>query len=126
MTDAAPMDGTPKLVLIVDDNADAAESLADVLDLAGHHVHVARGGRDAIARARELRPDVVLCDIGLPDVDGYAVARALRQDPALGATRLVAVSGYAQPEDRDRARAAGFDEHLAKPPRIEDIEKLLR
>jgi CheY-like chemotaxis protein len=69
-----------------------------------------------VALARELRPDVVLCDIGLPDLDGYEVARALRREEALRGTRLVALSGYAQPEDRERARAAGFDAHLAKPP----------
>jgi two-component system CheB/CheR fusion protein len=116
----------PKRVLVVDDNADAAESLADVLQLDGHRVEVARDGRAAIARARELRPDVVLCDIGLPDLDGYAVARAIRADPALRATRLVALSGYAQPEDRERAREAGFDAHLAKPPRLDELADLLR
>lgn len=116
----------PKRVLVVDDNADAAESLADVLQLDGHRVEVARDGRAAIARARELRPDVVLCDIGLPDLDGYAVARAIRADPALRATRLVALSGYAQPEDRARAREAGFDAHLAKPPRLDELADLLR
>jgi two-component system CheB/CheR fusion protein len=116
----------PKRVLVVDDNADAAESLADVLQLDGHRVEVARDGRAAIARARELRPDVVLCDVGLPDLDGYAVARAIRADPALRATRLVALSGYAQPEDRERAREAGFDAHLAKPPRLDELADLLR
>ncbi len=122
----ASTDPVPKRVLIVDDNADAAESLADVLQLDGHHVDVARDGRTAIARTRALRPDVVFCDIGLPDVDGYAVARAIRADPELRSTRLVALSGYAQPEDRDRAREAGFDAHLAKPPRLHELTDLLR
>ncbi len=110
-------------ILVIEDNEDGAQSLADVLELQGHRVHIAADGRAGIALARELRPDVVLCDIGLPDLDGYAVARALRSEGALGTTRLVAISGYAQPQDRQRAREAGFDAHLAKPP---DVAALLR
>jgi CheY-like chemotaxis protein len=72
-------------------------------------VRIARDGRSGLELARELHPDVVLCDIGLPDMDGYEVARALRRDGALRATRLVAPSGYALPEDRQRAHDAGFD-----------------
>jgi CheY-like chemotaxis protein len=102
-------------VLVIDDNVDAAESIADVLRLEGHRVHVATDGLSGITKARELKPDVILCDIGLPDVDGYEVARTLRADGGLRSTRLVALSGYAQPEDRRRAREAGFDAHLAKP-----------
>ena len=68
---------------------------------------------------------VVVCDIGLPDMDGYELARAVRSDPALAGTRLVALTGYAQPEDRERARDAGFDAHLAKPPCFEELEALL-
>jgi CheY-like chemotaxis protein len=86
-------------------------------------VRVARDGRSGLELARELRPDIVLCDIGLPDIDGYEVARTLRRDDALRGTRLIALTGYAQPEDRQRAREAGFDAHLAKPP---DIDALAR
>ncbi len=114
-----------RLVLVVDDSADTADTLAEVLELSGHRVRIARDGTTAIALARELRPDVLLCDIGLPDVSGYDVARSLRSDPALHATRLVALSGYAQPEDKQRAAEAGFDAHLSKPPMIAEIEALL-
>jgi len=112
-------------ILVIEDNEDGAQSLADVLELQGHRVHIAADGRTGISLARELRPDVVLCDIGLPDLDGYAVARALRGEAALGGMRLVAVSGYAQPEDRQRARDAGFDAHLAKPPEFGALLRVL-
>jgi CheY-like chemotaxis protein len=108
---------------VVDDNADAAQSLADVLELRGHRVWLAHDGRTGISRAQELRPDVVLCDLGLPDVDGYEVARALGADPATAGVRLVALSGYAQAEHRERSRAAGFVAHLAKPPRLELLDE---
>jgi PAS domain S-box-containing protein len=111
-------------ILIVEDNADAAQSLAEVLQLRGHEVRIARDGRSGIEAAGELRPDVVLCDIGLPDIDGYAVARALRANPDLEHTRLVAVSGYAQPEDQERARQAGFEAHLPKPASLEKLDEL--
>jgi signal transduction histidine kinase/ActR/RegA family two-component response regulator len=105
-----------RVVLVVEDNADVGQSVADLLELHGHTVRVARDGRSGLALARELRPDVVICDIGLPDLDGYEVARALRRDEALRGARLVALSGFAQEEDRRRARDAGFDVHIAKPP----------
>jgi PAS domain S-box-containing protein len=114
-----------RTVLIVEDNVDAGDSLADVLELHGHRVHLARDGASGIARALELRPDVVLCDIGLPDRDGYEVARTLRADDRLRTTRLVALSGYAQPEDRKRAREAGFDAHLPKPPPLGELEEVI-
>jgi signal transduction histidine kinase len=106
-------------VLVIEDNLDAAHSLADVLTLEGHRVHVATSGTSGIAKARELKPAVILCDIGLPDVDGYEIARTIRADEALRSTRLIAVSGYAQPEDRQRAARAGFDVHIAKPSSID-------
>jgi signal transduction histidine kinase len=120
---AAP--ARPARVLIVEDNADAASTLADLLELEGHQVWIAPDGTTGIARAQELRPDLVLCDLGLPDADGYAVARALRADRQLPPIRLVALSGYAQPEDRQRALDAGFDEHVAKPPSLELIERII-
>jgi PAS domain S-box-containing protein len=112
----------PRAILVIEDNLDAGETLAEILELEGHRVRVARDGRSGLDLARELHPDVVLCDIGLPDIDGYEVARTLRRDDALRATRLIALSGYAQPEDRQRARDAGFDAHIAKPP---DVDKLM-
>ena len=113
-------------VLVVDDNVDAAESLCDVVTFLGHAVEAVHDGAAAVARIREHHPDVVLCDIGLPGMDGYEVAKAVRAQPDLADVRLVAVSGYAQPEDRARARRAGFDAHLAKPADPADIGRLLR
>ena len=86
---------------------------------------MAYNGPAGIARAREFRPDVVLCDIGLPGMNGYEVARAFRADGALSRTCLVALSGYALPEDLQRAVEAGFERHLAKPPSFDKLEELL-
>jgi two-component system CheB/CheR fusion protein len=91
----------------------------------GHEVTVARDGAEGLERARAFRPEVVLCDIGLPQMDGYAVARELRQVPEAARALLVALTGYAQPEDLARARDAGFDAHLAKPPDLEALARLL-
>jgi CheY-like chemotaxis protein len=105
----------------VDDNEDAARTLADILELLGHEVEIAPDGETGIARARELRPDVVVCDLGLPDVDGFEVARRLRADGALGATRLIALSGYGQPEDKRRAAEAGFERHFTRPAPLDEL-----
>jgi signal transduction histidine kinase len=113
-----------RLVLVVDDNADAADSLAELVELFGHTAEVAHDGPSALAKARLNPPDVVLCDIGLPGMSGYEVARALRASPP-GPMKLVAVSGYAQPEDVARAAEAGFDRHIAKPPDPDEILRAL-
>src|SRR5262245_50162058 len=102
-------------ILIVDDNRDAADALAALLSLEGHTIERAYSATDALSRAAAFKAQVVLLDIGLPEVDGYEVARRLRLLPELHETRLIAVTGYGQPQDRERARAAGFDEHLIKP-----------
>lgn len=112
-------------VLVIEDNADAADSLREALLLSGHDVEVAYGGPAGIETARTFRPEVVLCDIGLPEMDGYEVARAMRADPDLGRVRLVALTGYAGPEDVAKAKEAGFDAHLAKPPSLDAIERAL-
>jgi PAS domain S-box-containing protein len=112
-------------VLVIEDNVDAADSLHMALEFCGHQVTVAYSGHEGLASARELRPQVVLCDIGLPGMDGYEVARTLRADDTLRGLYLVALSGYALPEDLKRAEDAGFDQHLAKPPSLEKIEELL-
>jgi signal transduction histidine kinase len=115
-TEAAPREGPAarRRVLLVEDDADARELTREVLVAAGHDVTVAADGVEGAERALALRPDVVFVDIGLPRMDGYEVARRIRQ--ALGATiRLVALTGYGQPTDRERADAAGFDRHLTKP-----------
>ena len=112
-------------VLIIEDNIDAADSLREVLAFGDHVVEVAYNGPEGLARAREFKPEVVLCDIGLPGMDGFEVARAFRADDALKGVFLVALSGYALPEDLQRAREAGFDRHLAKPPSLEKVEEAL-
>lgn len=111
-------------VLVVDDNEDAADTLAELLRHEGHEVEVAYNGMCALARVRDHRPDVVLCDLGLPELSGFDFARAIRREWA-GRIRLVAISGYAQPEDIRRCTEAGFDAHLAKPAQPTDIESLL-
>ncbi|WP_242343364.1 PocR ligand-binding domain-containing protein [Anaeromyxobacter terrae] len=113
-----------RLVLVVDDNVDAADSLAELVQLFGHQTEVAYDGPTALAMARANPPDVVLCDLGLPGMSGYDVARALRAGGSNG-VRLVAVSGYAQPDDLKRATDAGFDGHVAKPPDPGVIERIL-
>jgi PAS domain S-box-containing protein len=121
----APVAHSRRRVLIIEDNSDAADSLQDALLLGGHEVEVAPDGRAGIDKARAFRPDVIFCDIGLPGMDGFAVARTLRADLLLKGTFLVALSGYALPEDLQRSAEAGFDRHLAKPPRLELLEQLL-
>lgn len=108
--------GRAMRVLVVEDNLDAADSLAELLQLAGHDVAIARDGVSGVERAKAQLPDVVLCDIGLPgELDGYDVARTLRADPELASAHLVALTGYGHEDDRARARAAGFELHLTKP-----------
>jgi PAS domain S-box-containing protein len=112
-------------VLLIEDNADAAESLKEALELNGHTVEIARTGWEGLEKARAAPPDVVLCDIGLPGIDGFEVARRMRADPALRSAPLVALSGYPAPEDLERSRDAGFHRHLAKPPDLQLLERTL-
>jgi len=122
----APAGGiAAKTILVVDDNSDASLILADLLRLLGHTVTVAMNGQDAIASALQTRPDVVFLDIGLPDISGYAVAQALRAQAHTASAVLVALTGYGQADDVDKARAAGFDHHLVKPADINKINALL-
>jgi CheY-like chemotaxis protein len=115
----------PLRILIVEDNRDAAESLRLLLELRGHKVALAATGTAGVEVARQWHPEVILCDLGLPGMDGFAVAQAVRADPGLRATRLVAVSGYGQDEDRQRCQEVGFDAHLTKPIEFADLERLL-
>jgi PAS domain S-box-containing protein len=126
-TPGAPAEAPPGRlrILIVDDIRDAADSLGEVLELAGYTVTVAYSGPEALEVARQLRSEVVLCDLGLPGMDGYAVAAALRQDPVTAGARLIALSGYGQEEDQRRSREAGFDLHLTKPVEFEVLQRLL-
>ncbi|MDC0667265.1 hybrid sensor histidine kinase/response regulator [Nannocystis radixulma] len=112
-------------ILVIEDNFDAAESLKEALELGAHQVCLAHSGPEGLEKVRTFRPDVVVCDIGLPGMDGYEVARAIRADPAQRSTRLVALTGYASPEDRQRASAAGFDRHLGKPPDFDALLQML-
>jgi CheY-like chemotaxis protein/two-component sensor histidine kinase len=102
-------------VLVVEDNVDAAESLAALLRLWGHEVRMVHDGLAALDAAREQHPEVVLLDIGLPGLDGYQVAKRLREDSSMDGTLLVAMTGYGQPEDRRRSREAGIHHHFVKP-----------
>lgn len=113
-------------VVIIEDNKDAAITLRDALTLCGHQVEVAYEGLSGIELAQRFLPEVVICDIGLPQMDGYEVAKTLRKAPSLQGVYLVALSGYAASEDVARAKAAGFDKHLAKPPALDALDRLVR
>ncbi|HEX2198975.1 MAG TPA: ATP-binding protein, partial [Burkholderiales bacterium] len=116
---------TPRRILIVDDNADAAHALQALLQMAQHEVQVAFGGEEALRLGEAFRPQVVLLDIGLPGMDGYEVVRRLRRSAATRRALIVAVSGYGSEADRRRAREAGFDYHLTKPIAAGALEHLL-
>jgi two-component system CheB/CheR fusion protein len=122
---AADRVSTGRRVLIIEDNVDAATSLREVLELDSHQVAVAHDGPAGLAMASTFHPEVVLCDIGLPGMNGYDVARAFRADEALKRTFLVALSGYALPEDLQQAAEAGFERHLAKPLGMQALQDLL-
>ena len=117
---------TARRILVIEDNVDAADTLRDLLEMSEHEVEVAYNGSDGLKKAREFRPEVVLCDIGLPEMDGYEVARAMRADDELRTVFLVALTGYGMPEDFARTREAGFDHHLTKPPNVKKLEELLK
>jgi CheY-like chemotaxis protein len=116
MSDPRPAPrGSARRVLLVEDNADVAEMLAAYLQQLGHEVIQARDGRAGLHVALQQRPEVIVCDIGLPGLDGYEIARRVRQTAGPPACVLIAVSGYGDSVDRERARQAGFDHHLTKP-----------
>jgi CheY-like chemotaxis protein len=120
-----PAQALRRRILVVDDNEDAAEWLATLLNLTGHETHVAHDGVEAIRAAERLLPDVVLLDIGLPGMDGYEVCRRIREQPWGRDLVLVALTGWGQEEDRQKSREAGFDRHLIKPVDDEVIMNLL-
>jgi two-component system CheB/CheR fusion protein len=122
---AAPQLQAP--ILVVDDNADAAESLAIVLEYEGYRVMTAHGGQQALAIAEQARPAAVLLDLSLPDIDGFEVARRLRQRESASSGRLllVAISGHGSPEDVEACNAAGFDVHFLKPVPPDSVVDLL-
>lgn len=111
-------------ILVVDDSIDSAETLGELLKIWGHDVRLAHDGNAALAAAREYKPDVILLDIGLPGMDGFAVATALRKE-GLGGRMLVALTGYGEQQDRQRTQQVGFDHHLVKPIDPDALQKLI-
>ncbi|QNB01460.1 response regulator [Massilia sp. Se16.2.3] len=111
--------------MIVDDNVDAAESLAELLGAQGHRVEVHAHPREAIARAREAPPEVFILDIGLPEMDGYELARRLRADPATGGALFIALTGYGQAHDRILSKSSGFEHHFVKPMDTDRLAQVL-
>jgi CheY-like chemotaxis protein len=112
-------------VLVVDDNTDAADSLAMLLRTAGAEVHIGHDGPTALAQFERHEPDIVLLDIGMPEMDGYEVARRLREISQPERVAIVALTGWGQDEDRQRVREAGFDHHLVKPVDLASLQPLL-
>jgi PAS domain S-box-containing protein len=112
-------------ILVADDNADAAQSLASVLEMMGNDVQTVGDGQEAVAAAPGFAPDLVMLDIGMPRLNGYEACRRLREQPGGGEIVIIAVTGWGQEEDRARSREAGFDLHLTKPTSIEIIENII-
>jgi signal transduction histidine kinase len=123
--DCADSHVRPQRILVVDDNADAAVTLSMMLNLDGHESITAYTARDALQKAESFQPSVILLDIGLPGMDGYEIARRIRALPAGASIRLVALTGYGQPEDRARALHEGFDAHLVKPMIPTELRKII-
>ncbi len=116
--------GPPRVIMVVDDNTDALEAMSMTLRSLGHTVVTAADGESAVARAPQVKPEVVLLDLGMPAMDGFETARRLRALPEMRGATLVALTGYGQPEDRRRALEAGFDRHLVKPASLESLTRL--
>ena len=114
-------------ILLIDDNRDAAESLRVLLELEGHETAVAHDGASGLEEARSFVPEAILCDLDMPgELDGYALARAVREEPDLESTLLVALTGYGTEDVAGRMREAGFHGHLMKPVELQAIERVLR
>ena len=113
-------------IVVIEDHEDTAELMHEILREAGHDVRVAFNGNAGIDAARMLAAEVVLCDVGLPDMDGYEVARRLRADDATAGARLVALTGFDGEDEQRKARDAGFDRHVVKPIDPFQLEALLR
>ncbi len=125
MQNAKPSRRTRK-VLVVDDDADTAETLTVLVRLMGHEASYVTRSMDAVDVAKSFRPDIAFVDLEMPKIDGYALARLFKATPELKETTLVAVSGHGQPENRARSRHAGFDAHVLKPVDPPLIESILR
>lgn len=111
-----------RTILVVDDNELAAEALGRLLELRGHEVTTAYGGQEAVEKAKQFRPQIIILDIGLPDIDGYEVVRILQEEKNYSPT-LIALTGYGQIEDKERTLKAGFHLHLTKPVALKEVEE---
>jgi CheY-like chemotaxis protein len=112
-------------VLVVDDNRDAADTLAEILKLSGHEVFVGHSGQEALDLGARERPDAIILDIGMPDISGYEAARRVRQEPWGREVFLLAMTGWGQADDKAKAHAAGFNAHLTKPVDLDEVEQML-
>ena len=124
--ESAATSGPRRRVLVVDDNVDAAEALAELMRDYGHDVSTAHDGRRAVEEARLHAPELVLLDISMPEMDGYDVAKRIREDVGLHDAILVALTGYGEDRHRRQAREAGFDHHVTKPVDASKLEQLLK
>jgi CheY-like chemotaxis protein len=115
----------PRRIVIADDNEDSAQSFAMLLSFSGHEVKIAHDGAEALDAVRSFRPDVAFLDIGMPVLTGYEVAQAVRAEPWGSEVTLIAVTGWGQPDDKQRAHTAGFDRHLVKPIDPDEVDRLL-
>ena len=125
MPDQFPPEQSPLKVLIVDDNRDAAILLGKLLSMLGNNTRVVHSGFEALEAAHEFKPEAILLDIGLPDMDGYETAKMIRETPEGKDVTIVAVTGWGQQEDRERARLAGFDHHVVKPADSKHLMEIL-
>jgi CheY-like chemotaxis protein len=125
VTTDSPELQAPARILIVDDNADAAETLGELLKMVGYEVRVAADGAQALSAVRQALPRIALLDIGLPDMDGYALAKRLRADPHTCGIKLVALTGYSRDTERARTLGDQFDEHMVKPVAADELFTLL-
>lgn len=126
MQNTTPDDDAPKLrVLVADDNRDGADGFAMLMELLGHEVRTAYSGKQALALAEEFRPQLAMLDIGMPEMNGYDLARNIRQQPWGRDMVLVAITGWGQDEDRLQAEAAGFDHHRAKPVELDALDPIV-
>ena len=116
-----PQPQQPRRILVVDDNFDSADSLARLLKLKQHEICVAHSGPEAVHALQKFQPEIAILDLGMPGMDGFQLARQMRGSPGGDAIKLVALTGWGGPEDRERTQAAGFDHHLVKPITSEDL-----
>jgi CheY-like chemotaxis protein len=112
-------------ILVVDDNRDSADSLVTAFGVLGHDASAAYNGRDALARIGQMEPSLLVLDLSMPEMDGYALARAIRAQPGFARVAMVALSGFGSEADRAKSREAGFDAHMLKPFDLVDLEAMV-